>query len=128
MAGEVKRAVRMAERLRQELANLLTRRVRDPRVVGVTVTRVEMPDDLRMARVYVRLLEGGDDAARQDEALVGLGRAAGMLRKEATQALGLRYAPDLKFYYDAGQDKAMRIEELLAEVSADAERKRRSEE
>ena len=45
--SEVKRSVRVAERVRQELAWLITRDVRDPRVAGVTVARVEMPDDLR---------------------------------------------------------------------------------
>ncbi len=115
MPAEVKRSVRVAARLKEELAAILTTDVRDPRLVGVLVSRVEMPDDLRGARVYVRLLEGGDEARRK-EALVGLERAAGMLRREAGNRLGLKFAPDLRFYYDAGQERVDRIEILLDEV------------
>jgi ribosome-binding factor A len=112
----VKRAVRVAERVREELAALVSREVRDPRVQGVMIARVEMSDDLRSARVFVRLVEGG---AKRDEALEGLGRASGMLRREVTRRLALRWAPELGFLYDDGQEKATRIEELLAEVEAE---------
>ena len=121
MADEqkVKRAVRVAERLREELSTLVARTLRDPRVQGVTIARVDMTDDLRQARVLVRLLEGGDDQARREEAIKGLSRASGLLRREATKGLGLRYAPELRFIYDDGQDKVTRIEELLAQVEAE---------
>ncbi len=115
MPGEVKRATRVSERVREDLGWLLARDVRDPRIEGVIVSRVEMTDDLRSARVYFRLL----DASRKDEALVGLERAAGMLRREVTRRIKLRYAPTFQFFYDEGQDKVARIEELLAEVKAE---------
>jgi ribosome-binding factor A len=83
----------------------------------VVVSRVEMPDDLRSARVYVRLLEPGE--ARKKEALAGLARATGMLRREVTGRVGLKFAPDLRFYYDEAQEKVARIEELLEEVRRD---------
>jgi ribosome-binding factor A len=114
--GEVKRATRVAERVREEMAWLITREVRDPRVAGVIVSRVEMTDDLKMARVYVRLLEGGD----AEPALEGLKRTSSMLRREVTKKVGLRYAPELRFFYDDGLDKTTRIEELLEEVKRDA--------
>jgi ribosome-binding factor A len=114
--SEAKRADRVSERLRQELAWLVAREVRDPRVAKVVVARVEMPDDLRSARVFVRLLEGGDDPARRKEALAGLSRAAGMLRRLSSGRMGLRYAPELKFVYDEAQEKVDRIEQLLEEV------------
>ncbi len=115
MPAEVKRAVRVAARVKTELAQLLVTDVRDPRLAGVLVSRVEMPDDLRGARVYVRLLEGGDKA-RREEALKGLERAAGMLRREIGTRVGLRFAPELRFYYDVTQEKVDRIEILLDEV------------
>jgi ribosome-binding factor A len=114
--SEAKRADRVAERLRQELAWLVARDVRDPRVANVVIARVQMPDDLRSARVFVRLLEGGDVPERRKEALRGLGRASGMLRRLASGRMGLRYAPELSFVYDEGQDQLGRIEELLEEV------------
>jgi ribosome-binding factor A len=119
MPAEVKRSARVAARIREELATVLGRDVRDPRVSGVVVARVEMPDDLRSARVYVRMLEGGDDAARRAEALTGLARASSMLRREVAQRVGLRHAPDLRFYYDEAQEKVNRIETLLAEIRRD---------
>lgn len=94
---------------------LLTTRVRDPRLAGVLVSRVQLSDDLRSARVFFRLLEGADKA-RIDEASTGLERASGLLRKEVSNALKLRSAPELRFTYDAGQEARDRIDSLLDEV------------
>ncbi len=116
MATDVKRSVRLSARIAKEVAWALGRDVRDPRVADVTVTRVQMPDDLRSARVYVRLLSGGDDAQLRKSALVGLSRASGMLRKTIAGRLGLRVTPELTFFYDEGLDDLTRIEMLLEEV------------
>jgi ribosome-binding factor A len=110
--SEVKRPVRVAERVKEELAILVSQEVRDPRATGAIVTRVEMTDDLKMARVYIRTLDGKGGA----EVVEGLGRAASMLRREVTKRVNLRYAPELRFYYDDRLDKTTRIEELLEEV------------
>ena len=123
MPEDVKRSQRVAGRLREELAWMIERDVRDPRVRGVIVSRVEMPDDLRLARVFVRFLEGGGDEERRKEALTGLARAAGMLRRTAASRMGLRYAPELKFAYDEAQDDRDRIEELLHEVKTEAKQR-----
>jgi ribosome-binding factor A len=120
--AEVKRAVRVAARVQEELASLVALEARDPRLVGVVISRVEMPDDLRSARVYVRLLEPSE--AKKKEALAGLARAAGMLRREVTGRVGLKFAPDLRFYYDEAQEKIARIEELLEEVRRDEKGRR----
>jgi ribosome-binding factor A len=119
--AEIKRATRVAEGLREEVALLLVRKLRDPRVQGAVVARVEMTDDLRNAKIYVRLLEGGD-AEKQKDLLIGLDRAAGMIKTEATRNLRLRVAPELKFFYDDGQDARTRVEELLEEVRKDDKR------
>ena len=119
MPGEVKRSARVSAMLVKELAWLLTRTVKDPRVAFVTITRVLMPDDLRTARVMVRLIKDGEVAERRREALVGLKSAAGLLRKEASRRIGLRVAPELSFAYDEGQDEVTRIEVLLEEVKAE---------
>ena len=83
------RVRRVEESVREELASLLGTGVKDPRAAGAIVTRVEMSDDLRGARVHVRLLEGGDDEARRREVVDALRRGAGMLRREVTQRLRL---------------------------------------
>lgn len=121
--GEVKRAVRVAERAREELAATL-RGLRDPRLAGAMVTRVEMTDDLQLAKVHVRVLGVGDevDARRKKDLLKGLDAASPRIRREVTHAMALRYAPTFKFYYDEGVEAASRVEELLREI--DEEKKR----
>ncbi len=113
------RVRRVAEGVRIELADLLASEVKDPGAAGAIVTRVELTNDLRSAKVLVRLLEGGDDLARRKRLLDGLARAKGLLRREVTQRLGLRHAPELRFVYDTGLDHTVRIEQILAEIDAD---------
>jgi ribosome-binding factor A len=110
--SEVKRSARVAERVREELAWLLTREVRDPGASGAIVSRVEMTDDLKTVRVYVRTLEGKGVA----DVLAALKRASSMLRRQITARVGLRFAPELKFFYDDRLDAVNRIEQLLEEV------------
>jgi ribosome-binding factor A len=110
--AEVKRSSRVAERIREELAWLLTREVRDPGASGAIVSRVEMTDDLKTVRVYVRTLEGKG----VDDVLAALKRAQSMLRRQVTTRVGLRFAPEFRFFYDDRLDAVTRIEELLEEV------------
>lgn len=124
MPGEVKRATRIGERLREELSNLLLHELRDPRVQGVIITKVAVTDDLRNARVYIRFLDGKDEKTRRENALTGLSRAGSMLRREVTDRLQLRYAPEFRFFYDEGQEARDRIDKLLDEVSRDAKKKK----
>jgi ribosome-binding factor A len=116
VTGEVKRSARVAGRLREELASAF-RELRDPRVAGAAVSRVEMTDDLQLAKVYVRRLErdAGDEAAIK-AMLKGLEAASGRLRREVSRTLGLRYAPTLKFFYDEAPDAIDRVEEILKEI------------
>ncbi len=115
----VKRAVRVAERVREEIARALTRDLSDPRLTHAVVTRVDMPDDLSLARVWVRMTTGGDEPAARARLLAGLNAAKGLLRKQVGRNVGMRHAPELRFQYDAGQDASVRIEELLHEINRD---------
>jgi ribosome-binding factor A len=124
MPTEVKRSVRVASRLAKELALVLAHRVKDPRLAGVTITRVTVTDDLRTARVLVRLIDDSGEAHRK-EALVGLARAAGILRSETGRRLGLRHSPELTFAYDDGLDHTARVEELLHEIHEENARRKR---
>ena len=73
--------------------------------------------------LQVRLLEGGDDPEKRKEALLGLARAASMIRRDVARRMSLRFAPELRFYYDEGQDKVERIEQLLDEVKREQKAK-----
>ena len=107
------RSERVADLIRQELALLLEREVKDPRVGFVTVTRVMVTRDLRSARVFVTIL--GDEPQKQDS-LKGLAAAQGFLRHELSQRLGLRHTPSLEFLLDKGVESEERIEQLLREI------------
>lgn len=115
MSGAVKRSSRVSERLREEFSALL-RGLNDPRVLGALVTRVEMPDDLQSAKVFVRRELGPGDEKDRRDLVKGLTAASGKLRREAGQALGLRYSPELRFFYDDAQEAVSRVEELLQEI------------
>lgn len=124
MASEAKtRPARIAAQLRQELARLVARDLGDPRLEGLIIANVTMTGDLRMATVYWRLAAlagpGVDLDARRKDTQAALERASGRLKRAATAELGLRFAPDLRFTYDAGQEARDRIDELLEEVKRD---------
>jgi ribosome-binding factor A len=114
MPPDHRRAERVAEGIREEIATFLAEDVKDPRVVGlVTVTGVDVTRDLRHAKVFVSVM--GSEAERR-ATLEGLGSAAGHLRSRVARALGLRVAPEITFRYDESVARAARIEALLAEV------------
>jgi ribosome-binding factor A len=120
--GDGKRSLKVAEAVRAELmAMLLAGEVHDPGAQGAVVSAVQLTDDLRIAKVYVRALEL--DVGPRERALVlgALERAKGFLRRELGQRLSLRYAPDLRFYWDESVDRGREMETLLREIRSDAE-------
>jgi ribosome-binding factor A len=106
------RQLRVGEELRHALAHLLERGVlRDPALAGlaVTVTEVRVAPDLKHATAFVMPLGG----ARREDALAGLKRSSGFLRRELAKAVPLRFTPELAFALDNSFDHASRIDELL---------------
>lgn len=109
-----RRADRVGEAVREEVAAFLTRDAKDPRLTGlVTVTAVEMARDLRHAMIFVSVM--GDEASKAStiEALSGM---APHLRGRVGRALRLQFAPELTFKIDQSVQRAARIETLLAEI------------
>jgi ribosome-binding factor A len=114
MPAENRRADRVAEAIREEVATFLAEDVKDPRVVGlVTVTGVEVTRDLRQAKVYVSVM--GSDTERA-ATFDGLNSVAGHLRSRVGRALRLRLAPEIAFRPDESIARAARIESLLAQI------------
>jgi ribosome-binding factor A len=107
---------RVADQIRAELALLLVREVHDPGIGFVTITRVQMTPDLQQARVFYTSL--GDDKTRTNSGRA-LERAAPFLRRQVGSRLRLKRVPDLTFTYDESIAAQDRIEQLLAEISAD---------
>src|SRR2546421_10535137 len=89
-----KRTDRVGDQIRMEIADILMRRLKDPRVGFVTVTAVDVTADLRQAWVYVTVLQQGPQEA---ETLAVLARAEGLLRGELGRGLKLRDVPRLRF-------------------------------
>jgi ribosome-binding factor A len=108
-----KRASRVADQIRMEVADILMRKVKDPRVGLFTVTEVELSPDLRWARVYVTTLQEGE---REAEAWTGLHKAAGFIRSELGRRVQLRYTPELHFVKDESGARADRVLSLLREL------------
>jgi ribosome-binding factor A len=113
---EVKRSVRVGERIRAELMEMILRgEVHDPGVVDVIVSAVRVSDDLSHARVYLRRLESASEAERE-RVVTAMGRAGGFLRRELSKRLALRTVPALRFYWDESVDHGTRMEEILDEL------------
>jgi ribosome-binding factor A len=108
-----KRTERVGDQIRLEIAEILSRRMRDPRVGFVTVTSVDVTADLRQAWVYVTVLQEGEQG---NEALATLARATGFIRRELGRRLRLRYVPELTFVRDPSVDQVRRVMSLLDEL------------
>jgi ribosome-binding factor A len=105
------RLQRIADRFRQELAEMLITRVNDPRLMGVSVTDVKVDRELAFADIYVSAYEG---AVRSKEILEGLESASGFMRRELAGKIELRVFPRLRFHWDPTPENADHIEKILA--------------
>lgn len=122
MPADFPRARRVGEQMRQELADILWREMKDPRVTGVTITAVEVAPDLEHAKIYFSLLTG--EAAEVTRALQ---KAAGYLRTELSHRLRLRSVPQLHFQFDESLERGNRISHLIDEAIAEDERHREND-
>lgn len=112
---EFKRTDRVADQLQQELAVLIQREIKDPRLGMVTVSGVTVSRDLGYADVYVTLL-GDDDAERIKENLAVLKRAGGFLRSQIARRIKLRHVPELRFHFDESVVRGHRLSSLIDEA------------
>lgn len=110
------RTDRIADLLRAELAALLQRELRDPRVRLASISRVEVSADLGHARVFVSVL--GDEGVRA-ESVRGLESAGGFLRRQLAHRLSLRQVPELHFTLDRGAEHSLHIAALLDDAKKD---------
>jgi len=105
-----KRADRVADQIRMEVADILMRKIKDPRVHSVTVTDVELTADLRIAHIFVTTME--KDQAERD-IFAGLSKASGFVRAELGRRLTLRYLPEVIFKKDVSGLRGDRVLQLL---------------
>ncbi len=106
------RQARVGDLLKQTIAELIQRKVKDPRVEGITITGVDVSGDLKISRVFFCVM----NSSRKEEALEGLKSAAGFLRWELKKTLRLKTVPSLMFAYDESFDYGCKIEEILDHI------------
>lgn len=107
------RAQRIADRIREDLSEMLVREVSDPRLMGVSVTDVTVDRELSVANVYVSAVEGTE---RMEEILDGMQHASGFLRSELARRIDLRTFPQLRFHWDPTPEHADHMEKLFAQL------------
>ena len=109
------RATKLADRIAQIVAEMLERRVKDPRLGFVTVTDAKLTGDLREATVFYTVYGSADDVAGTAAALKS---ATGLIRSEVGRQTGLRHTPSLSFVQDTLPEGARHMEELVARARA----------
>jgi ribosome-binding factor A len=105
-----RRAHRVGDLIREVLCEMLLRDLSDPRLESVTITEVEVTDDLKLATVFFSAM---GSQPKEEASLLGLQSAAGYIRKKLGKELRLRYIPDLSFKVDRSFDYGSKIDRLF---------------
>ncbi|MBE8168887.1 MAG: 30S ribosome-binding factor RbfA [Shewanella sp.] len=121
MAKEFSRTRRIAQQLQQELAMVIQREMKDPRVGMVTVNDVEVSRDLSFARVFVTFFD--EDESQVESKLEALTGASGYIRTLIAGRMKLRIMPQLKFVYDSSLVEGMRMSNLVTKIVIEDEAK-----
>lgn len=107
------RSERVGEQMKKELSQLIQTEVKDPRIGFVTVTSVDVTNDLSQAKVYLSVM--GNEEQREQTFKV-LGKAGKFLRSEIGKRIRLRHTPELLFKIDSSLEYGSHIEKLLGEI------------
>lgn len=114
------RMVRIADRMREVLSELLIKEIQDPRLLGISITDVEVDRELAYATIFFSSIEG---ESRAEEVRAGLEHAQGFLRSELAQRIQLRVFPRLRFRYDPTFEQAEKIERLFTMIDEEKKSK-----
>ncbi len=112
------RVEKVQEAIKQELSKMLLSDVKDPRIEFVTITDVELTDDMSIAKVYVSLYGPKD---KQEDVWNGLKKALGFMRTEIAKRIRLRFAPNLVLVKDTSMEYSAHIEGLLNQIKKNGE-------
>ena len=110
---QYRRTDRLGDQIRVEVADIIARKLKDPRVGFVTVMSVEVSADLRHAKVYVSIL--GDEKT-QAEAMKGLNSATGFVRGEIGRRIKIKFTPDIVFRQDHSLEQAAHVLDILGHI------------
>ncbi|PHM37334.1 30S ribosome-binding factor RbfA [Xenorhabdus innexi] len=129
MAREFSRTQRVAQEMQKEIAIILQREVKDPRIGMATVSGVEVSRDLAYAKVFVTFLNvlvEGQDSDKVNQGIKALNEASGFIRSLLGKAMRLRVIPELTFSYDSSLIEGMRMSNLVTNVVKSDEQRRAS--
>lgn len=112
------RANRVAEEIKKVIGDVISRKLKDPRVGFVTITDVEVTGDLQQAKIYLTVLGEGK---AEEETLAGLNKAKGFIRSEVGKHIRLRKTPEIMFEIDKAIETGNRIERLIHELNQSEE-------
>ncbi|BCB95558.1 ribosome-binding factor A [Dissulfurispira thermophila] len=107
-----KRSQRLSILIREEIADIIMRRIKDPRLGFVTVTDVEMSEDLKIARIFISVMKQED----KDTTLEILNAAKGLIRNEVSKRVRTKFIPNIEFRIDKSIEHGDRIDKLLREI------------
>ena len=107
------RLQRIADRIREEISEMLIREINDPRLKQIYITDVKIDKELAYADIYVSAVEG---VSRSKDVLAGLESASGFIRRSLALRVKLRAFPRLRFHWDMTPENADHIEKILAEL------------
>jgi ribosome-binding factor A len=115
-----RRQARIADLVQRELSDIIQRRIKDPRLEGLTITGTRISADYMYADVYFYRLGGDQEGLK--EAHEGLESALGFIRRELGARLQTRFTPELRFHLDESIDYGDHIDSLLAQIREEREK------
>ncbi len=107
------RKARLGSLILEEISDMLHRGIKDPRLEMVSITEVDVSEDLKTARIYYCLY--GDDRKKED-AKTGFESAQGFIKRELIKRLSIKRVPELFFVFDSSFDNADRISKILSGI------------
>ncbi|MEK6561341.1 MAG: 30S ribosome-binding factor RbfA [Nitrospirota bacterium] len=110
---QYRRIDRLGDQIREEIADIIARKLKDPRVGFVTVTAVYVSEDLRHAKVFVSIY--GDEKT-QAETMKGLNSAAGFVKGEIGRRIKIKFTPDIVFKQDTSLEEAAHVLDILDHI------------
>ena len=107
------RSEKVADLIQEEICQMLRRTIKDPRIGFVTITRVEVSEDCRSAKVYFSV---AGTLEERERSMKGLDSARGYVRRELGKRIRLRYTPEIMFRFDPSIEYAIHVEELIQSI------------
>jgi ribosome-binding factor A len=115
---EKKRSDKVADLIQREISQMLLKSIKDPRIGFVTITKVNVSEDCRFAKVYFSV---AGTLTERERSMKGLNSARGFVRKELGRRIRLRYTPEILFQFDPSIEYAIHMEELIQSIKQEKE-------